>query len=79
MATQSNTSSCTLEVIHSVPLSDQDVKRELQAFLRKNHVREGLSCDHLHKLQQLHENLKSSVDIQFETPKKKKKKKKKDY
>ena len=79
MATQANTSSCAVEVMHSTPLSDEDVKRELQAFLRKNHVKEGLSCDHLDKLQQLHENLKSSVDVQFETPKNKKTKRKQDY
>ena len=59
-----NSRGSSVEILHSTPLSDEDVKRELQVFLKKTHVIEGLPCDHLAKLKQLHSQLASSSNIE---------------
>lgn len=57
-----STSPNSFDVLHTAPLSDNDAKRELQTFLKKTHINEGLQKDTLERLQQLYHVLKSVND-----------------
>lgn len=51
--------SSSMEILHSEPMSNEQVRKDLQSFLKKSHVKEGLSCDLLSQLHELHDSMKS--------------------
>ena len=50
-----------LQIIKEEPLEPEDMKKQLEAFLKKKHVREGLSKDKYTRLKGLMASLKDNI------------------